>query len=147
MRRVDRRQSARRFRSPGDSPTRATVPFRRASLSACENVLGEGPVTRTSCAPSARRLQDLVNRLRRACIDRNYGTGLFGQCELFWGNIDGRDMQAHSLGILDCEMDEAFTCLKDRYTCREVRRELSWPVLRARLATRSRPARQCCHLG
>ena len=40
---------------------------------------------------AARRLQDFVNRLRR----------------LFWDNIDGRDMQAHSLRILDREMPEA----------------------------------------
>jgi hypothetical protein len=39
--------------------------------------------------------------------DRYCGTDLFGQCELFWGNIDGRDMQAHSLRILDREMPEA----------------------------------------
>jgi hypothetical protein len=56
---------------------------------------------------AARRLQDFVNRLRRARIDRYCGTDLFGQCELFWGNIDGRDMQAHSLRILDREMPEA----------------------------------------
>ena len=61
---------------------------------------------KTVCT-AARRLQDFVNRLRRASIDRYCGTDLFGQCELFWGNIDSRDMQAHSLRILNREMPEA----------------------------------------
>lgn len=69
--------------------------------------LREGAVTRTPCAPPPVAVKTSSIACGRASIERYCGTDLLGQCELFWGNIDGRDMQAHSLRILDREMPEA----------------------------------------